>query len=233
MYGGPLLGAPLLLARLLATLHDADGAVAVDGLGPTGHSDLAYPEDRFRANAALLPGLRLAGRGSLVDRLWCSPALDLIGFDVTSVDAASNTIAPQARARLSLRVPPGMDAATAQAAVHRHLLAHAPFDAEVRVDDGVTGEPFTVPTDNRATTAARWALTQAWGREPVFQGPGGSIPLTHDLAATFPGIEILLTGVEDPDSRAHSGNESVHLGELRRAVLAEALLLARLAAGQA
>ncbi|MDR1293475.1 MAG: M20/M25/M40 family metallo-hydrolase [Bifidobacteriaceae bacterium] len=229
MFGGPLLDAPLLLARLLATLHDSDGAVAVAGLGPTGHSELAYPEDRLRADAAILPGVRLAGHGPIADRLWWSPSIDLIGFDATRVDDASGTIAPQARARVSLRVPPGMDAVAAQEAVHRHVVDHAPFGAEVSVDDGVPGEPFTLPTDSPAMEAATWALTTAWGREPVLQGQGGSIPLTHDLARTFPGIDVLLTGVEDPDSRAHSGNESVHLGELRRAVLAEALLLARLA----
>ncbi|MDR1427412.1 MAG: M20/M25/M40 family metallo-hydrolase [Bifidobacteriaceae bacterium] len=229
MFGGPILDAPLLLARLISTLHDDDGAVAVPGLAATGSSQLAYPEDRFREDSSLLPGVRLAGRGSVADRLWWSPAIDLIGFDATSVDAASGTIIPQARAKLSLRVPPGTDAAEAQAILHRYLLDRNAFGAEVTVEDGAVGEPFTVPADSQAMEAATWALCAAWGREPVNQGQGGSIPLTHDLAKTFPGIQVLLTGVEDPDSRAHSGNESVHLGELQKAILAEALLLARLA----
>ncbi|MDR0433052.1 MAG: dipeptidase [Bifidobacteriaceae bacterium] len=229
MFGGPILDAPLLLARLIATLHDEHGSVAVRGLGPTGESAVPYPEDRLRADASILPGVRLAGRGPIADRLWWSPSINLIGFDATRVDDASGTIAPSARARLSLRIPPGMDAVVAQQALHRHLLDHAPFGAEVTVDDGATGQPFTVAKDSPAMAAVKWALTTAWGRPPVLQGQGGSIPLTHDLSETFPGIQVLLTGVEDPDSRAHSGNESVHLGELRRAVLAEALLLARLA----
>ena len=79
--------------------------------------------------------------------------------------------------------------------------------------------------------AARWAFAQSWGTEPVDIGVGGSIPFIADLLEVFPDAAILVTGVEDPDSRAHGANESVHLGELEKVVLAEALLLERLASG--
>jgi acetylornithine deacetylase/succinyl-diaminopimelate desuccinylase-like protein len=230
MFGGPILDAPLLLARLIATLHDADGAVAVEGLPVTGSSDLEYPEAQLRADASLRPGVVLAGRGPIADRLWWSPSINLIGFDAKPVAEASGTIAPVARAKLSLRVPPGFDAAQGQALVHRHLEANAPFGAEVTVDRGAVGQPFAVTPGTASLAAAKWALSTAWGAEAVDQGQGGSIPLIAILNEVFPGIEVLITGVEDPDSRAHSGNESVHLGELRNAVLGEALLLARLAA---
>jgi acetylornithine deacetylase/succinyl-diaminopimelate desuccinylase-like protein len=77
--------------------------------------------------------------------------------------------------------------------------------------------------------AARWAFEQSWGTAPVDIGVGGSIPFIADLLDVFPDASILVTGVEDPDSRAHGANESVHLGELVKVVLAEALLLERLA----
>ena len=73
-------------------------------------------------------------------------------------------------------------------------------------------------------------MSEAWGVEPVDTGIGGSIPFISDLVAVFPDAEILVTGVEDPDSRAHSPNESLHLGVFRRAILTEALLLAKLEA---
>ena len=73
--------------------------------------------------------------------------------------------------------------------------------------------------------AARAAFEQAWGVPPVDIGIGGSIPFIADLLEVFPRAEVLVTGVEDPDSRAHGIDESLHLGEFARVCIAEALLL--------
>ncbi|MDR0627798.1 MAG: M20/M25/M40 family metallo-hydrolase [Bifidobacteriaceae bacterium] len=224
-FGGPILDAPTLLCRLIATLHDSTGAVAVRGLEPTGQSDVDLSEEAFRREAGLVPGLTLAGSGTLADRLWWRPAIDLIGFDSVSVAESSNTIQPVARARLSLRVPPGLDPALAQARLRAHLAEHIEAGAELEIEEGVNGPGFRANTDTPAYTAARRALSEAFGREVVMHGLGGSIPLASELSVLFPGIEVLLTGVEDPDSRAHSGDESVSLPMLRKAILGEALLL--------
>lgn len=229
MFGGPVLDALTLMARLVATLHDDDGNVAVPGLVATDHAAVDYPEADFRADAGVLDGVRLAGTGPLAARLWTKPAISLIGLDATSVDHASNTVIPSARAKLSMRIAPGQDPAAAERALHDHLVASAPFGARVTVTPGETGQAFQAPEDSAAMQAARWAFTTAWGTEPVDLGVGGSIPFIADLAEVYPDAAILVTGVEDPDSRAHSENESVHLGELEKVVLAEALLLARLA----
>ncbi len=229
MFGGPVLDALTLMSRLVATLHDDDGNVAVPGLVATDHADVDYPEADFRADAGVLDGVRLAGTGPLAARLWTKPAISVIGLDATSVDHASNTVIPSARAKLSMRIAPGQDPAAAERALHDHLVASAPFGARVTVTPGETGQAFQAPEDSAAMQAARWAFTTAWGTEPVDLGVGGSIPFIADLAEVYPQAAILVTGVEDPDSRAHSENESVHLGELEKVVLAEALLLARLA----
>src|SRR5690606_37393292 len=211
------------------TLHDDDGNVAVPGLVATDHADVDYPEADFRADAGVLDGVRLAGTGPLAARLWTKPAISVIGLDATSVDHSSNTVIPSARAKLSMRIAPGQDPAAAERALHDHLVASAPFGARVTVTPGETGQAFQAPEDSAAMQAARWAFTTAWGTEPVDVGVGGSIPFIADLAEVYPQAAILVTGVEDPDSRAHSENESVHLGELEKVVLAGALLLARLA----
>lgn len=231
MFGGPLLDAPTLLARLIATLHDDAGSVAVEGLVQAAEPSVDYDEATLRADAAVLPGVRLAGSGTLTGRMWTKPALSVIGIDATSVAHASNTIAPSCRAKLSLRIPPGQDPADAAAALRRHLESHAPFGARVTVHDGELGKAFQAPTDSSAMRAARRAFADAWGTDPVDIGVGGSIPFIADLLEVFPEAAILVTGVEDPDSRAHGANESVHLGELEKVVLAEALLLRRLAQG--
>ncbi len=228
MFGGPILDAPTLLARLLATLHDDAGDVAVAGLAAAPEPTVDYEEADLRADASVLPGVRLAGSGTLTGRLWTKPALSVIGIDATSVAEASNTLAPRARAKLSLRIPPGQDPVEAAAALRAHLEGHAPFGAQVTVHDGELGKPFQAPTDSVAMQVARRAFADAWGTEPVDIGVGGSIPFIADLLEVYPQAAILVTGVEDPDSRAHGADESVHLAELEKVVLAEALLLSRL-----
>ncbi|HNP15094.1 MAG TPA: M20/M25/M40 family metallo-hydrolase, partial [Terrimesophilobacter sp.] len=122
----------------------------------------------------------------------------------------------------------GQSAAEAFDALERHLRANAPFGAVIDIDDVDKGDPFLVDTSGWAVAEVKRAMADAWGVDPVETGIGGSIPFISDLVDLFPAAQILVTGVEDPDSRAHSPNESLHLGVFRRAVLTEATLLARL-----
>ena len=230
MFGGPVLDAPTLLARLIATLHDDAGDVAVEGLMSGDHATVEYAEADYRADASVLDGVVLAGTGSVASRLWHKPALSIIGMDVPSVAMSSNTLLPRARAKFSLRLAPGQDPEAAMIAVQRHVEAHAPFGARVVFTPGETGSPFLTDTAEPASRLALEALEEAWGVKPVEAGMGGSIPFIADLTEIFPAAQILITGVEDPDSRAHSANESLHLDDFRKAVLAEAILLARLEA---
>ncbi|TJY70343.1 dipeptidase [Arthrobacter sp. CAU 1506] len=227
MFGGPLLDAPTLLARLIATFHDDDGAVAIDGLVSASPASVDYPEEDFRRDSSVLESVQLAGTGSIADRLWNKPALSVIGIDAPSVELASNTLIPAARAKISLRLAPGQDPDQAMDAVAAHVAAHAPFGAEATFVPGERGQAFATDTAAPAAQAALWALEQAWGTRPVEAGMGGSIPFIADLTEIYPQAQILISGVEDPDSRAHSANESLHLGDFRNAVLAQALLLAR------
>jgi cysteinylglycine-S-conjugate dipeptidase len=148
------------------------------------------------------------------------------------VAEASNTLLPVARAVVSMRVAPGDDAVRAQQALKDHLTNHAPFGAKVSFsDDDDTGAPFAIDATGPAYDAARAAFTEAWdGTEPVDIGVGGSIPFIAEFAERFPDASILVTGVEDPDTRAHGANEGLHLAEFARVCLAEALLLRNLGA---
>jgi acetylornithine deacetylase/succinyl-diaminopimelate desuccinylase-like protein len=231
MFGGPVLDAPTLLARLIATLHDDDGNVAIPGLVASDATSVDFPEADYRADASVLDGVRLAGTGSIASRLWTKPALSIIGFDAPAVDVASNTLLPRARAKFSLRLAPGQAPEEAMEAIRKHVEANAPFGAKVTFTPGESGNPFQTDTSSTAASLAMWALGEAWGVPAVETGIGGSIPFIADLTELYPDVQILVTGVEDPDSRAHSANESLHLGDFRKAVLAEALLLARLNSG--
>ncbi len=228
LYGGPVPDALTALCRMLATLHDEQGDVAVAGLARGTADPLDLTETQLRTDAAVLGGVQLIGTGGLTDRLWARPSVTVIGIDAPSVAAASNTLLPAARAKVSLRVAPGDDATRASAALATHLKAHAPWGVHVTVQQAATAAPYTVPTGGAAYQAARWALAEAWGTPAADIGGGGSIPFVTGYAELTPDAEILITGVEDPDTRAHGANESLHLGTFERACLAETLLLHRL-----
>jgi acetylornithine deacetylase/succinyl-diaminopimelate desuccinylase-like protein len=228
MFGGPVLDAPTLLSRLIATLHDAEGNVAIDGLVSYDNAGVDLTEAEYRADSSVLDGVRLAGTGSIASRLWTKPALSVIGFDAPAVDVASNTLLPRARAKFSLRLAPGQVPTEAMEAVRRHVEANAPFGAKVVFTPGESGNSFLADTSSAAAKHAMWALGEAWGIPAVQMGIGGSIPFISDLLDVYPDVQILVTGVEDPDSRAHSANESLHIGDFKNAVVAESLLLARI-----
>ncbi|MFB0834307.1 M20/M25/M40 family metallo-hydrolase [Arthrobacter halodurans] len=228
MFGGPVLDAPTLAARLISTFHDAAGNVAVEGLVARETAAVDYPEDDFRRDASVLDGVRLAGTGPLADRLWNKPALSVIGMDVPPVAVSSNTLLPVARVKVSVRLAPGQDPRAAAEALERHILGQDLFGARVSFAAEETGNAFSTDTTAPAARASLWSLEQAWGVPAVETGIGGSIPFISDLTEVYPEAQILVTGVEDPDSRAHSANESLHVEDFRRAVLAEALLLARI-----
>lgn len=229
MYGGAAPDALTALCRLLGTLHDERGEVAVAGLHGGTSTGPDYSEADFRADAGVLDGVTLLGDGPVTDRLWNKPAVTVIGIDAPTVADASPTLLATARAAVSLRVAPGDDADRALQALSTHLREHAPWGARVTVTSDGTAAPYQGPRSGRAYDAAHAAFAEAWGVPAVDTGVGGSIPFVASFAAQLPDAEFLITGVEDPDTRAHGADESLHLAMFERCVLAEALLLQRLA----
>ena len=229
MWGGVVPDALSVLVRLLASLHDDEGNVAVDGLHESTAAPVEYTPERVRADTGLLDGVQEIGSGSVAQRLWAKPAITVVGIDTTPIAKASNTLTPRARAKVSMRVAPGGDAAEHLAALTRHLEQHTPWGAQVTVTPGDVGEPYAIDASGPVYDAARDAFRQAWGNDAIDAGVGGSIPFIAAFASAFPDAKILVTGVEDPETQAHSINESLHLGVLERAATAEALLLDRLA----
>ncbi len=228
LWGGVVPDALTVLVRLLASLHDDEGNVAVEGLHEATAADVDYAPERVREESGLLDGVGEIGSGSVPQRLWAKPAITVIGIDTTPIDKASNTLIPRARAKVSMRVAPGGDAGQHLMALTRHLELNAPWGAQVTVTPGDVGQPYAIDASGAVYDAARSAFRRAWGAEPVDTGVGGSIPFIAEFAAAFPSAKILVTGVEDPATQAHSVNESLHLGVLERAATAEALLLANL-----
>jgi acetylornithine deacetylase/succinyl-diaminopimelate desuccinylase-like protein len=229
VHGGPTPDALSALARILATLHDDGGEVAIEGLSRQSWDGLQIGEDEFREETPLRPGVRLIGSGSVAERLWTKPAVSVLGIDAPRVVEASNQLAPRASAKVSLRLAPDEDPALAMDRLTGHLAARAPWGVEVEVTPGSSGSGLRVRTDGPGFAAMTRAMETAYGRPVVQTGSGGSVPLVPVLARALPDAEILLYGASDEKSQYHSIDESVDLGELERACLAEALLFAELA----
>lgn len=225
MYGGAVPDAMLAMIKLLASLHDDRGNVAVKGLKQGTAEELPYSDEQLNTDSGLLPGTQQIGDGSILDRIWTKPALTVIGIDGQSVAMSSNTLLPSVKAKISLRIAPGEQPEQALALLRAHLEANLPFGAQLTYGDSELGKPFAQPEGGWAKELAEQALGAAWGTKSVNIGIGGSIPFIADLTEVFPEAQILVTGVEDPDSRAHSPNESVDLAMLQKAMVAEAIFL--------
>ncbi len=225
MYGGAVPDAMLALTTILGSMWDENGEVSISGLisGDVVHLD--YSEDQLRADSGLLHSTQLLGVGGILGRIWTKPALTLIGLDYPSVAMSSNTLVPSLRAKLSLRIAPGQVPSDALEGMKAHILANNPMGAEIVFGAVELGKPFSLGESGWAKDLASRALESAYGFDSVDIGIGGSIPFIADLEAVFPGVQVLVTGVEDPDSRAHSPNESLDIETLRKAIIALALIL--------
>lgn len=229
MLGGAVPDAMMAATTLLSRLYNDDGSIAVEGLRSHDAPVPAFERDELVRDAGLLDGVSDIGAGPILSRLWFQPAISITGIDAPSVQNASNTLIPSVTVKISVRIAPGQSAEDAYAHIERHLRATAPWGAQLEFGKVDLGNPFLVDASGSAATLELEALRDAWdGANPVMVGVGGSIPFVADLVDRFPGAQILITGVEDPQSRAHSPNESLSLTVLRRAMLAETIFLVRL-----
>ncbi|KUO07826.1 dipeptidase [Streptomyces sp. DSM 15324] len=232
-FGGAAPDALGALIRVLDSLRAEDGSTTVDGLtGDARWPGLQYEEEQFRRDAKVLEGVGLIGSGTVADRIWARPAVTVLGIDCPPVVGATPSVQASARALISLRVPPGVDAAEATKLLQAHLEAHTPWGARVSTEQIGQGQPFSADTTSPAYAAMADAMAVAYpGQEMQYAGQGGSIPLCNTLAALYPAAEILLIGLSEPEAQIHAVNESVSPEELERLSVAEALFLRNYAAG--
>ncbi|MEU5366223.1 dipeptidase [Streptomyces sp. NPDC005925] len=232
-FGGAAPDALAALIRVLDSLRAEDGSTTVDGLaGESAWQGLQYEEGQFRKDAKVLDGVGLIGSGTVADRIWARPAVTVIGIDCPPVLGATPSVQASARALVSLRVPPGVDASEATKLLQGHVESHTPWGARVRVEQVGQGQAFRADTTSPAYRAMADAMAVAYpGEEMQYAGQGGSIPLCNTLASLYPDAEILLIGLSEPEAQIHAVNESVSPEELERLSVTEALFLRNYAAG--
>lgn len=225
MFGGAVPDAFMAFAHIVSSFYDNTGSVSVEGLHRSTIVPPDYLDQQMRDESGVLNSVDLIGKGHVLERLWSQPSITVTGLDVPSVDQASNTLLPSVSARISVRVAPGQAALSAFEAVRFHIQKSAPYGAVVVFDDINLGESFSTDTKGWAAQAVKSALSSSWGTDVVEMGVGGSIPFISSFVSAFPQAQVLVTGVEDPDSRAHSPNESLHIESFEKAILAELLFL--------
>lgn len=242
MSGGAVPDPVQAMARLLASMVDDDGAVTIAGFD----DDVVVPsvrererivalggEQQFAAASGLRPGVAVIGDPNvgLYERLWRRPALTVIGLDSHPIAGSSNQIVASAQARLSFRLAPGQDPERVMGCVRAHVREFTPWGVQPTVDVLGGSPAWTTEPRGWAFEACERALERGFGVAPVAMGIGGSIPFVGPFAATFGGIPALLIGPEDPFSRPHGEDESLHLGDFAKLIASEIHLLAELATG--
>jgi acetylornithine deacetylase/succinyl-diaminopimelate desuccinylase-like protein len=232
MYGGPVPDAFMCLVRLLSTLHDASGDVAVTGLAI---DDLPWPavdEAQLRKDAAMLDGVPFVGTGTLAQRLYGKASVNVVGLDagLPRPNESANVLRDKASARISMRTAPTQSPAAAQKALIDHLKAHAPWGVQVETTPGITAYGFSANPKGRYFPLVEQALKAAYPDSAKVEraGQGGSIPLVHAFQVVNPNADIVLWGCEEPVCGIHGPDESVSHAELQAMATAEALLLDRI-----
>jgi acetylornithine deacetylase/succinyl-diaminopimelate desuccinylase-like protein len=241
MWGGPIPDAATALATLLARLSDAAGEIAVPGIDDdvpvldpeerARFAELPFDAAEFRADAGVLAGVRLRGEdgAAVYERLWHRPSLALIALEAMPLATAANQLIAEASARVGVRLAPGQDARRVSDLLVAFLQRDPPEGVEVELRVPVAVPGWRTTPVGPAFDAARRALARGYGRDPVAIGCGGSIPFVGPFSEVLGGIPALLLGLEDPPCNAHGENESLHLGDFRKAAHASAHLLAELA----
>lgn len=165
----------------------------------------------------------------ILARTW-RPALSVTGAaGLPALDAAGNVLRPKTQLKLSMRLPPTVDATAAGVELKRLLEADSPYRARVHFEpdwaaSGWNAPPTAAWLDNLVDRASN----DQWGRPAAWMGEGGTIPFMHMLGQYFPAAQFLITGVLGPQSNAHGPNEFLHLGYAKRLTAAVARVLSGL-----
>ncbi|TDJ00396.1 MAG: dipeptidase, partial [Deltaproteobacteria bacterium] len=240
MWGGAVADAAIALTRLLARLIDDDGVLtlpgvfddvpALDAVQRARLAALPFDEQSFRADAGLLERGELAGERerSVYERLWWRPSLAVTALEGMLPGKAASQLTDVARAWVDVRLAPGQDPARVSELLVSRLQEKPPWGAQVTTEVRVAVPGWRIEPVGPAYDAARRALARGFGCEPVEIGCGGTIPFVGPFSEVMGGVPALLLGLEDPACHAHGENESLHLGDFRKAARAAVHLLAEL-----
>jgi acetylornithine deacetylase/succinyl-diaminopimelate desuccinylase-like protein len=226
-YGGAVANPATALARLIASLHDADGCVAVAGF----HDGIAPLDDTERARLTRVPfdeAAFLAETGarevfgeqgySTPERRTVRPTCEINGIFGGYMGEGAKTIVPaRAGCKITCRLVPGQDPEAVLEALVRHLEAHCPPGVGLEVERGPRAPAVYMDPESFWARKARAALEKAFGAPAALTREGGSIPVVNAFSELL-GLEALLLGTYAPGERAHSPNERYRVEDFYAAI---------------
>lgn len=240
MWGGPLPDPAMALSKMLATLVDQEGRIAVPGIlddvrpiTPKEEVELRkipFSEREFREQAGVIPQARLLKEGpSPAVQVWRLPSLTVNAIQASSRGQAGNIINDVAWAKVTIRLVPDMDPQKILKKLTDHLQASTPWGLQTKIQVAAANGPWSTDPSGPAFEAAEAALQRGYGKEPLKIGCGGSIPFVQPFAKALGGAPALLIGVEDPYTNAHGENESLLVSDFKKACLGQIHLFSELA----
>jgi acetylornithine deacetylase/succinyl-diaminopimelate desuccinylase-like protein len=240
MWGGPVPDAAMGLNKILATLVDNKGEIAVAGLCDSipSISDeemkelkaLRCNEAEFREQCGMLDGVHLHKDPHipLLAQLWKKPSLTVNAMEAGSRKLAGNIIVDEAWARVTVRIVSGMDPKMVQEKVRAHIEKVTPWGLNLEIQSEGGGGAWSIDPRTKENAPvfklAEEALEKGYGKKSIKFGSGGSIPFVGPFADTLGGVPCLLIGLEDPYTNAHGENESLLVSDLKKAILSQAYL---------
>jgi acetylornithine deacetylase/succinyl-diaminopimelate desuccinylase-like protein len=241
MFGGAVTNPLTVLARLVASLHDAEGRVAIPGFYDGVEPLEAWEREAWAAlpltEAALLAATGAPALGgepgyTPLERIWGRPTAEVNGLYGGYQGEGSKTVLPkEARAKLTFRLVPGQTGPAILRLAEQHLRRQAPPSVRIEVAPGHSGDPYRTSPRSGHGLLAQEALREAFPGAPLaLTREGGSIPIVTDFQRIL-GVDTLLLGLCLPDCNAHSPNETFPVAHLEAGMRLNQALLRRLAKG--
>ena len=238
-YGGPALNPLREISHIIASFHDADGRVAVEGFYAGVHEvpealkrqweSCGFDEKDYLAHAGMTVAHGEKGYSTL-EQQWARPTLEINGLWGGYQGAGSKTVIPaEAHVKITCRLVGDMDPADVRRKLRAHVEARLPVDATVSWDSDLDGAPAAVMETSRPEfEAARQALSDEWNREAVIVGMGGSIPIAYYFKSLL-GMDAMLIGYANDDDAIHSPNEKYDVKSFHKGIRSWARILERIA----
>lgn len=239
IYGGTVMNPATAIARLIATLHDDKGRVAVpgfyDGIAPLEQwerdawAKLPFGEKELLAVTGAPRAFGEEGYTS-VERAWARPTAEVNGIYGGFQGTGSKTVIPrEAFAKLTFRLVPGQNPSDILMKVSVHLVDHCPPGIRLQMEGGHTGAPYLTDPHSADGKAAQRALAAAFPGQPLaLIREGGSIPIVNTFREIL-GVETLLLGLALPDCRAHAPDENFPIENFEAGIRLNKALLEELA----
>jgi len=239
-WGGPIPDPVIALSKMIASLVDEEGRIAIAGIyddvRPLSRveqdslNSLGYTDEELRRQVAVHPEVQLlGGKVNALQKMTRIPSISVNAIEASSRKNAANIVNGSAWCKVGIRIVPDQNPKKVEKLLRDHLLKNAPWGVKVDIHTESSAGWWITNPEGVAFEKAKHALTKAFGRECVFLGAGGSIPFVGPFAEVLGGAPALLVGVEDPYTNAHSENESVHLGDLEKSIVGAIYLYESLA----